>query len=200
MVPEFPAHGSLSASTSPSLLERASARDGAAWMRLVNLYGPTVYRWARKAGLPPHDAEDVVQNVFVSVASNLANFRHCQPSDTFRGWLATVCRHKILDFFRSRQKLVSATGGSTAQHLILQVSIPEPDSEEADCERRRMRHRAVELLRDQFECDTWQAFVRTVVHGDRAADVANDLGISVASVYRAKTHVMTRLQSELDGL
>jgi RNA polymerase sigma-70 factor (ECF subfamily) len=142
----------------------------------------------------------VVQNVFLSVASNIADFRHGRPGDTFRGWLATVCRNKILDIFRSRQTSALAAGGSTAQHLILQVPIPEPGSEEAECERRRMRHRAVALLRDQFECDTWQAFVRTVVNGDRAADVAHDLGISVASVYRAKIQVLTQLRAELDGL
>ncbi len=36
-----------SSSTSTSLLRRVKARDPDAWQRLVNLYGPLVYRWAR---------------------------------------------------------------------------------------------------------------------------------------------------------
>ena len=48
-------------STSSSLLMRVKGRDPDAWQRLVNLYGPLVYRWAREAGLQDSDAADVMQ-------------------------------------------------------------------------------------------------------------------------------------------
>ena len=37
--------------TSLSLLERARNRDSEAWRRLVELYSPLVFFWARRAGL-----------------------------------------------------------------------------------------------------------------------------------------------------
>lgn len=200
MLSDAAAPGSLSVSTSLSLLERAKARDGAAWDRLVNLYSPLVYRWARKAGLQAHDAQDVVQTVFLTVASDIDSFRRTRAGDSFRGWLCTICRHKILDRFRERRRQAEATGGSTAQHDIQQIAAPEFDTEPGSDERCRLRHRALALLRDQFEPHTWQAFHRSVVHGDRPADVARDLGISVATVYRAKFRVLARLRKELEGL
>ena len=57
-------HGHGQGSTSASLLARVQADDSEAWSRLVRLYGPVVYRWARQAGLQPNDAADVAQAVF----------------------------------------------------------------------------------------------------------------------------------------
>jgi RNA polymerase sigma-70 factor (ECF subfamily) len=182
------------------LLVRVKARDGEAWRRLAYLYSPMVYRWARKAGLQAHDAQEVVQNVFLAVASDIDHFRRGRPGDRFRGWLWTIARHKILDQFRERQQRVVAAGGSTAQHRLQQFALPEPDSADECSERCRLRHRALAALCDQFDNHAWQAFLRTVVHGDRPVDVASDLGVSVATVDRARIRVLARLRTELEGL
>lgn len=201
MASDSPSAVSGSTSTSPSLLLRVVARDDAAWQMLVSLYGPMVYRWARKAGLQAHDTLDVVQNVFLAVASDIGRFRRSRPEDSFRGWLWTICRHKVLDHFRDRQHQNIAVGGSTAHRQLQQATAsPDPDTDEANSEMCRMRHRALALLRGHFEAHVWQAFLRTAVHGDHPADVAKDLGVSVSTVYRARFRVQKRLRSELAGL
>jgi RNA polymerase sigma-70 factor (ECF subfamily) len=159
-----------------------------------------VYRWARRAGLRAHDAQDVVQNVFLAVASDIDQFRRSRPADSFRGWLWTIAHHKVLDHFRERRDQALAAGGSTAQHRFQQIAVPEPDPEDESGERCRLRHRALALLREQFDKHDWEAFHRTAVHGDRPADVARDLGVSLATVYRAKARVLARLRTELEGL
>ncbi len=189
--------GSHSVSTSPSLLDGVRARDGAAWRRLARLYSPMVYRWARRSGLQSHDAQDVVQNVFLAVASGIEHFQRGRPGDSFRGWLWTTCRNKILDLLRKRQHELQAIGGSDAQRHIAEFAMPELTTEEICAERSRLRHRALVLLRDQFEESVWQAFFRTVVHCDRPADVARDLGVSVATVYRARSRVQSQLRASL---
>jgi RNA polymerase sigma-70 factor (ECF subfamily) len=191
---------SLAADTSASLLVRVKAREGEAWGRLVALYSPMVYRWARKANLQPNDAQDVVQSVFLAVASDIDQFRRRRPGDSFRGWLWTIARHKILDHFRDRQQRALAAGGSTAQHRLQQCVAPEPDEGDAKSETCRLRHRALASLRESFAKHVWEAVIRTVVHGDRPGDVARDLGVSVATVYRAKVRVLARLRTELQGL
>src|SRR2546429_6346288 len=45
------------------------------WRRLADLYGPLVYGWCRGRGLQPADAEDVLQEVFLTVASRIGDFR-----------------------------------------------------------------------------------------------------------------------------
>ena len=50
---------------------------------------------------------------------------------------------------------------------------------------------------------TWQAFWRTSIDGQGAADVARELGVSVAAVYMAKSRVLARIKEvlrEADGL
>src|SRR4051794_11675033 len=89
-------------STAASLVERARAHDPAAWQRLVALYGPLVYSWARRGGLRAEDAADVVQEVFRALVAHIGNFRQDRPGDSFRGWLWTITHNKVRDYWRSR--------------------------------------------------------------------------------------------------
>ncbi len=61
-------------SISSTLLERVRARRPDAWQRLVDLYGPVVYRWCRQLGVGQADAADVVQDVFAAVAADVSRF------------------------------------------------------------------------------------------------------------------------------
>src|SRR5580698_9987695 len=83
--------------TSASLLELVKADDAAAWERLVGLYAPLVFYWCRRWDLQETDTADVFQEVFLSVATHIGGFRKDQPGGTFRGWLRTITRNKVLD-------------------------------------------------------------------------------------------------------
>ncbi|MEM9412951.1 MAG: sigma-70 family RNA polymerase sigma factor, partial [Planctomycetota bacterium] len=56
---------------------------------------------------------------------------------------------------------------------------------------------ACEQIRDQFNESTWKAFWGTAVEGDKPADVADSLGISVGAVYIAKTRVTKKLRAKV---
>jgi RNA polymerase sigma-70 factor (ECF subfamily) len=189
-------------STSSSLLSRAKAADAQAWERLSRLYGPLVYRWARQAGMQPNDAADIVQEVFETLSRRLEAFRNRNSSDSFRGWLWTITRNKIRDFFRRLKGRDQAAGGTDAKQRLNQL----PDrpaaltSEQGSCEASQLRSRALELVRGDFEPQTWRAFWRVVIDGDAPADVADDLGLSVWAVYKARSRVLQRLREELEGL
>ena len=176
--------------------------DGEAWQRLTELYGPVVYGWACQAGLQPHDAADVLQNVFHALTRNIGSYRQRHAGDSFRGWLWTVTRNKVRDHYRERRKQAQAAGGSAAQERLEQLpeQPPEPDSESGSVEIRQLRRRALNLVKDHFDRNTWQAFWRAVVLGEAAADIAADLGVSVWAVYKAKSRVLQRLRSELAGI
>ena len=91
-------------STSQSLLAEARRADPAAWKRLATLYAPLVASWCRRWGVADQDVVDLLQDVFLAVASHLGDFRKAQAGDTFRGWLRTIARHKVLDHFRRRSR------------------------------------------------------------------------------------------------
>ncbi len=72
--------GESNSGSSTSLLDRVRAHDPMAWRELVQLYGPLITYWCRKAGLQPADVADVTQAVFMAVSRKLPDFRNVIPS------------------------------------------------------------------------------------------------------------------------
>jgi RNA polymerase sigma-70 factor (ECF subfamily) len=183
--------------TSLSLLERARARDPAAWDRLARLYSPLVDHWCRQAGLQDADAADVRQEVFLAMASGIGEFRRDSAGGTFRGWLRGITRHKVCDHWRRAGQ--RGAGGSDAYQEFQQLAAERLDdsrspspTEELDI----LYRRALELMATDFEASTWKAFWRVVVEGQLPAAVAADLGMTPNAVYLAKARVLARLREE----
>jgi RNA polymerase sigma-70 factor (ECF subfamily) len=168
-----------------------------AWRQLADLYGPLVYAWCRSRGLQAADAEDVLQEVFLTVASRIADFRRDREGDTFRGWLAGITRNKIGDWLRRRQKGETATGGSDAQRLLLEAPATQPTIWPEPGEPGDLYRRALDVIRTEFTDRTWQAFWKVVIEGRVPADVAADLAMSRNAVYLARSHVLRRLREVL---
>ena len=187
-------------STASSLVEQAQAHDPAAWRRLVALYGPLVYSWARHSGLQAEDAADVVQEVFRAVVAHIGHFRRDRPGDTFRGWLWTVTHSKLCDHWRRQEVQPRAAGGTEAQRRLLEVpDLPASATTEAPtpAEAGGLLRRALDLIRSEFEERSWQAFWRVTVEGQRPADVAADLNMTTNAVYVARSRILRRLREEL---
>ncbi|MBN1912276.1 MAG: sigma-70 family RNA polymerase sigma factor [Pirellulales bacterium] len=190
--------GGQPGSISSTLLERVQAQRPEAWERLVDLYGPSVYRWCRRWGVGPEDTADLVQEVFAAVATHVQGFRR-NGQGSFTAWLATITRNKIRDHFRRQGRHPQAFGGTDARQQIEQMPEPIEPSEIAEAERSLPR-RGLELVRAEFENRTWEAFWRTTVDGRPPSDVADELGMTLAAVYKAKSRVLRRLRRELGGL
>ena len=60
--------------------------------------------------------------------------------------------------------------------------------------------RAMELLRAEFQPATWEACREYMVSGRSADEVASEMGVSVWTVYSAKSRMLRRLRQELDGM
>ena len=196
-----------SSPTSSSLLVRLKASEQSAWERVVELYGPLVYRWCRSAALQAADAADVGQEVFVAVARTIGQFHHNKPADSFRAWLRTITRNKIHDFFKKKTGEILAAGGSSAQQALAQIpasgdtgtwdSVSKVDEQD---ENRLLCRQAIELIRNEFEDRTWQAFWRFAVEEQDVQLVAAELGITLNAVYLAKSRILRRLRVEFADL
>lgn len=185
-------------STSVTLLQRVRRReDREAWARLVSLYTPLLLRWTRLAGLPEADAADLVQDVFVVLAAKLPDFEYDPIQGSFRGWLKTVTVNKCREQQRRRKQPAAQGGVNDPLGLI-----PDPavDAFWETEYRQYLSRKALQVMQSQFEPSTWQACWRKVVEGQAAAEVAQELGLSEAAVYVAKSRVLRRLRHELAGL
>lgn len=187
-------------STSLSLLDRIRSNDPAAWDRLVALYGPLVLRWGRRAGLTEEDAADVFQEVFQATARKVGAFRRDRQGDTFRGWLYTITRNKVLDHLRRTKREPRGVGGTGIQMRMAQVPAPAaPDSSAAADPHgeRLLLQRALARIRGDFKESTWRAFHRTVIDGVAPKDAAIELAMTAGAVRVAKSRVLQRLRAEL---
>jgi RNA polymerase sigma-70 factor, ECF subfamily len=186
-------------STSLTLLQRVKERDPGAWRRLVRLYGPVVFLWCRSAGLASHDAADVVQEVWMAVATHLAEFHRERPQDSFRGWLRRITQRKLIDRWRDPEP--SAMGGTDARRMLDQVPDAIPDSaEQVANDKDLLTRRALELIRAEFEDRTWRAFWRTTIDERPSPEVAAELGMTKKAVRQAKCRVVRRVREELEGM
>ena len=94
-----------------------------------------------------------------------------------------------------------AEGGSAAWAQL--QDIPDPLAEPPEGEEIEVGHlyrRAVDLVRSEFEQRTWQVFWLTAIEGCSPGVVAEELGISPASVRQAKSRVLRRLKREVGDL
>jgi len=182
-----------------TLLERIRDKDEEAWRRLLHLYAPLVINWCSRRGVHGQDADDVSQEVFQAVAAGLDGFRRDRPGDTFRGWLNGITRFKIMDHFRQRASGVEAQGGTSILEKLHQVAEQEmPEDTEEDLT--GLYHRALELVRSEFEPRSWEMFWRAAIDDQSPAAIAADMGVSPAAVRKAKSRVLLRLRQEVGDL
>ena len=186
--------------TSASLLQRACGQDADAWKRLIHLYGPLVLHWCRQSGFASQDSDDICQDVFLAVVNQLDQFRHDRPGDTFRGWLRVIAQRRIADHFRRRADRPQAEGGTTALVRLYAATDPLADDPDAESEEISVTHRALELIRAEFEPKTWTAFRLTALEAKTPADVATELNMTTPAIRMAKSRVLSRLRQELAGL
>ncbi len=188
--------GGSSSSTSLSLLDRVRQREEAAWQRLVELYGPLVYRWCRTWGLAATDAADIGQQVCLSIFQSVNQFEHRGIKGAFRAWLKTITRRKVVDHWRCR-----ATDPDSLSSDIAEIAKKDlDDAGSASDEAVLLYHRAAELIKVDFNETTWRAFWMSVVEERPIADIAQELRISPNAVYIAKSRVLTRLRTEFADL
>lgn len=192
---------SQSLSTSTSLLDLVRQRDPEAWVRLTKIYGPIVYGWCRRAGLQPADSADVAQGVFAAVAANIDRFRLDRPKDTFRGWLWTIFRSKLMDFYRDRKAQPDIRGDSALEGLLAATNGTESQSAAGPPgDAAELVQRALAVIKADFKENTWQAFWRSAVLGEPTGEVAADSKMTTAAVCMSRSRVLRRLRETLEGL
>lgn len=182
--------------TSPSLLERIrNPAEQEAWTLFVRLYTPLIFYWARRVGMSDPDAADLVQEVFAALVQKLPDFTYDRQK-SFRGWLRTVTLNK----WRDQQRRKAARPAETLDSLS-DITVADPAESFWEQEyHQQLVNRALELMKTDFQPTTWQACWQHLVCDRPAAEVAAELGISVDSVYAAKSRVLRRLRQQLAGL
>ena len=167
--------------TRSSLLVRIKDNDGEAWLQIIRWIGPFLLRWCRLAKLQPADVEDVSQGILQSLWTHAASFRKDEPGRSFRGWVYTLTRNRIVDLQRQ-----ASPRGLPAMEL---PAAPDP-SEGPELQRRAVSLVLEKIVADHADDPGFKSFYRTAVDGLTAPEVAAELGLKSWTV----RHIIPQLK------
>ena len=184
--------------TSHSLIFRVkNPADGAAWTEFLGIYQPVVFRMARRRGLQDADAQDVMQQVFLSISKSIEGWTPGDLQPPFRAWLTTIARNAITKALTRRPR-DSATGSTSMVELLDAQPDPQATTAEILAEARKELIRwATEQIRSEFSEATWNVFWLTAIEGVPIAEVAMSTGRSAGAVYVARYRVIARLKEKV---
>lgn len=163
--------------------------DAAAWEGFVRDYGPLVYGFGLRRGVPADEADDFLQEVMLQVTKSIGRLDYDPSLGTFRSWLFQIARHVLLNRLRHAGRRPVLEGGS------------EWMREEWELEYRRQIF-AKAAARVEASCDPgmWTAFWRTAVLDEEAAGVAADLGIALGTLYVRRSRVLARVREAAETI
>lgn len=108
--------------THRDLIERCREGRRDAQFELYRLYSRAMYNTALRMVRHPHDAEDLLQSVFVEVFTKLESFRY---ESSIGAWMKRITVNKCINFLKTRKLALTEL---TASHDRVESSEPEPES------------------------------------------------------------------------
>lgn len=154
-------------------------------MELFEQLRNPLLRYALSFGIPVHDAEEIIQEVF------LALFRHLQlhrSRKNLRAWTFRVTHNLALKQRYANQKSLDRTVSDAT--IVDEQFDPSPNPEEQLSSAQR-RRRLLAVVQALPEAD--QGCLRLRAEGLRYRDIASVLGMSLGAVSISLTRSLARL-------
>jgi RNA polymerase sigma-70 factor (ECF subfamily) len=158
-----------------ALAARVARGDVRAFGALYDRYARDVYALAAHV-VPRADAEEIVQDVFVRVWNNAAQFDAGRGS--FVAWLMTIGRHRVMDELRRQHGARRSL--QEVEEVLMNTADPAVDVEEEAWLRER-RLVLLEALRE-LPAEQRRAVVLAYFGGLSRAAIARELGWPLGTV------------------
>jgi RNA polymerase sigma-70 factor (ECF subfamily) len=178
------------------ILRLKNAEDVAAWNDFVAIYAPVIFRVACRHGFQVADAENLIQEVLLSISRALPQWLQREDRGSFRAWLRKIARNEAVDMLTQRATRPLGKDGLEAERLLAELSDPRRDlSSQFDLEYEQAVFQwAAAQVRDSVSETTWQSFWLTRVEGLSVDMAAKQLNMRPGTVYVARGRVMNRIR------
>lgn len=182
----------LEAALAADMLAVAQARDRAAFGRIFEHYGPRVKAYLRRLGAPDATAEDLTQEVMLSV------WRRAHQFDRGRAalgtWIYTIARNKRIDALR-RDRRPDFDPDDPALVVEGEGGAPRGDDQAEAAEARR------EVMRAVAQLPAEQARLLRIFYFEEKPHsvIAEELGLPLGTVKSRLRLALGKLRVLLNG-
>ena len=162
-------------------VQRALAGDAGAFRAIMQTHNRRLYRIARSILRNNADAEDAVQEAYVSAFTKLENYR---GEGTLKSWLSRIVINKSLGRMRQRHSIIDLAmleqQRGEAQIIHFPQSTPNDDPERTMAQRQiiHLGEQATDNLPEAFR----MVFVTRVIEGMSIEETSELLGIKPETV------------------
>jgi RNA polymerase sigma-70 factor (ECF subfamily) len=186
------------AATRASLLTRLKdPGDESGWQRFFDTYAALIHNCALKAGCSATEADDVLQEVLLSVAREIPTFKYDPAKGSFKSWLFRIVSRRVVDLFR-RRRVGDARRLDTATHSEdAERTDPIMDAVWEEEWKEHVLGRAVERVRAKVSAGQWQMFELSTLQEWPMEQITTFLGVNRAQVYMAKMRVSRMLKQAM---
>ena len=182
------------------LAGRVLAHDAGAFRAIMQKHNRRLYRIARSILRNNTEAEDAVQDAYVSAFTHLASYR---AESTLATWLSRIVMNEALGRLRRRRPTVDLAAldsvRSEAEIIQFPLSTPSDDPERTMAQRQILQ--LVEQATDNLSEIFRLVFVTRVIEGMSVEETAKLLGIKPETVktrlHRARQLVRDQLDKQI---
>lgn len=179
------------------LVARCRAGDSSAWDELVDRYQRLVYAVPRRAGLSDEQAEDIFQEVFLTLFQKLDDIQ--QPGK-IRAWFVTTAKFKTWAVIRGSKGFYSIA--ETEEELdremeSLRDASPLADDTLIEMEEQHLIRTAVSKLDER--CRTIIQLLYLATRPSSYATVGDAIGVGETSISPLRTRCLKKLEKLLSG-
>lgn len=193
---------SVAAPEDLDLARRAGTGDGDAFRAIMRRHNQKLYRLARSIIRNDGEAEDIVQETYVTAFAHLSTFR---GEASLATWLSRIAINEALGRLRKRQRAQTVMLEAPANDAQI---IPFPLTADPDDPERTMAQRQILALVEQATDalpDVYRTvFVARVIEGLSLEETAELLGIKPQTVktrlHRARALVRRKLDEQIGPL
>ena len=146
------------------------------------------------------DVEDLLQEVFYEL---VAAHRLLMPIDYVTGWLFSVARNRITDFFRKKRPETfadAAVENEEGELLRIEELLPSPDAGPEALFLRKMLFDELELAVGELPEEQREVFIAHEIEGRSFKEMSAESGVNVNTLLARKRYAVLRLRQRLQSI
>ncbi len=140
------------------------------------------------------ESEDLLQDVYVQALSSL---NVLEAVDNLTGWLYTIARNKIIDWYRKKRVPTVSIDESVSNGLNFEDVLVEEMPDSMDDETRELVSQAIMDAVDELPGKQRYVFIQQVVEGRTFRELAQETGEPLNTLIARKRYAIQFLQTRL---